>query len=540
MLSATEALDRFVRGLDDAGKAELDRLIEPELSKLWLPDPDNGPQLEAYLSEADLLLYGGAAGGGKTDLLIGCALDATQAVIFRRQYKDLQGIEDRLIEITGGEGYNRGPPKVWRGEGRKLELDHLGEPGSELSHQGRARDFIGFDEGAQLSPYRVKFVLGWLRSATARRRRSVIATNPPMGGEGIWLIEWFAPWLDPMFPRPAKPGELRWAVVVGGQDEVKTLWVDGPEPVWVEDQKVVRLATPEEAAAKPPLPHVFVPLSRTYIPARLDDNKYLRDTGYRAQINAMPEPLRSQLLYGDFLAGRKDDPWQVIPSAWVRAAQERWTKREHVPRERMLHMGVDVAQGGSDRTVVACLRGLRFDPLADMPGKDTPDPVSVVQLILSLRRDDAGITVDHGGGYGSGVSSHLQTHNGIVTCKFVPGEGAGGTTRDGKLTFLNRRAFAWWTFREALNPDNPDHDLIELPPDTRLLSELTAPLWKTRGAIIVIEGKDDIRKRLGTSTDRADAVIMAWIDRGKSIVRKASKAVQASTTVEPVSPFADL
>jgi hypothetical protein len=526
MLRATADLEKFIASLTPEGRAELDALIAPELKKLWLPDPDNGPQLEAYLSEADLLLYGGAAGGGKTDLLIGCALDATEAVIFRRQYKDLQGIEDRLIQITGGKGYNRGPPKVWRGDGQKIELDHLGEPGSELSHQGRPRDFVGFDEGAQLTPYRVKFVMGWLRSASGKRCRAVIATNPPTGGEGVWLIEWFAPWLDPLYPNPASPGELRWCIIVGGQDDIRTVWVDGPGYYTKDGQRWV-------VDRDGPIDQAYQALSRTYIPARLSDNKYLRDTNYRAQINAMPEPLRSQLLYGDFLAGKQDDPWQVIPSEWVRAAQERWRKNEDKPRGPMLHMGVDVAQGGNDTTVVACLRGIRFDPLDEQPGKDTPTPVEVAGQVLRLRRDEAGITIDHGGGYGGGVSSHLKTHHHIVTYPFVPGAASGGKARNSHLGFKNLRAESWWAFREALDPGNPEAELIELPPDTKLLAQLTAPKWQPKGDKIQIESKEDIRERLGTSTDRADAVIMAWMHRRYSLHRKAT-AGQNTRQVAPL------
>jgi hypothetical protein len=254
----------------------------------------------------------------------------------------------------------------------------------------------------------------------------------------------------------------------------------------------------------------------------------------------MPEPLRSQLLHGDFLAGRKDDRWQVIPSEWVRAAQDRWAANASRPREPMLHMGVDVAQGGADTTVVACLRGVRFDPLTEAPGKETPDPVPVVQMILGLRRDDAGITVDHGGGYGGGVSSHLRTHNGITTFPFIPGGGSGARSRDSRLGFKNRRAEAWWKFREALDPANPDKELIELPPDSKLLAQLTAPTWKPVGDKIQVESKEDIRDRLGTSTDRADAVIMAWVDRAWSMLRKETKGretAQAAPIADPLAEF---
>lgn len=529
MLDAVEALDKFVKSLDLKGKAELDALIAPELAKLWLPDPENGPQLEAYLSEADLLLYGGAAGGGKTDLLIGCAVDAVEAVIFRRQYKDLQGIEDRLIQITGGTGYSRGPPKVWRGKGQKIELDHLGEVGSELSHQGRPRDFIGFDEGAQLTPYRVKFVLGWQRSATGRRCRAVIATNPPMGGDGIWLIEWFAPWLDPLFPNPAKAGELRWCIVVGDAEDIRTVWVAGPGH-WSKTGTPWR--SKEEDGED------YESLSRTYIPAKLDDNRYLRDTPYRAQINAMPEPLRSQLLHGDFLAGRTDDPWQVIPSAWVRAANERWIANKDKPQAPMLHMGVDVAQGGGGggKTDVAPLRGVRFDEITEVPGKETPDPVAVVQLVLGLRRNDAGITIDFTGGWGGGVRSHLKTHNDIDAFAFVASAASGNRTKDGKLGFFNIRAESWWALREALDPQSGEN--IELPPDSKLTAQLTAPKWMLRGDKILVQSKEELMALLGTSTDRADAVIMAWFDRKKSIVRQRAKKQDRHEAVPQVDPLA--
>lgn len=528
-MQATEALDRFVKSLDARGRAELDALIAPELAQRWLPTP--GPQLDAYLSDADLVLYGGSAGGGKTDLLLGIATcEAMRSVIFRRQHVDLRGLEDRLIEIIGADaGYNRSD-KVWRGDGRVIEFGHLEKPGAELSWQGRPHDFIGFDEGAQLGAAKVNFVLGWLRSATGRRCRAIIATNPPIGGEGIWLIEWFAPWLDPLYPKPAKPGELRWAIVLGEGETIRTKWVDD-----------VDLRTDESGRRWVEIEgERYYALSRTYIPSRLDDNPYLRDTNYRAQINAMPEPLRSQLLHGDFLVGRKDDRWQIIPSEWVRLANERWVANKDRPRQKMLHMGVDVAQGGDDTTCIAPLRGVRYDEVTEVPGKETPDPVPVVKLILGLRRDDAGITVDHGGGYGGGVSSHLKTHNNIITFPFVPGGKSGARSRDSKLGFYNRRAEAWWKFREALDPGNPDADLVELPPDSKLLAELTAPTWEPVGDKIKVESKDDIRDRLKTSTNRADAVIMAWVDRYWSVMQQETKSretAQAAPIADPLAEF---
>ena len=489
--------------MSDEDKAELDKTLAVELSQKWLPTP--GPQTEAFFSEADLLLYGGAAGGGKTDLLCGLALTQHQrTVIFRRQSNDLDGFWDRLMELSpDNERADSVKKRVVTHDSRLIECGHLENPGSERSWQGRPHDLIGFDEGAQLTAYKVNFVLGWLRSAAGHRCRAVIASNPPLGGDGQWLVEWFAPWLDPAFNDRAEPGELRWAVTVGNAKEIRTVWVDGPDKHMVDGVE-------------------YEALSRTFIPSKLDDNPYLKDTNYRAQINAMPEPLRSQLLHGDFLAGRKDDPYQVIPTEWVLLAQERWRKNGDRPRGQMLHMGVDVAQGGADVTVIAPLYGARFETLIREKGKDTPDGPSVAQMILAHRRNDCGVTIDLTGGWGGSARDHLKTHHNINAEAYVASGGSQARTKDGKLEFLNIRAASWWKLREELDPSGDPH--IELPPDPRLQAQLTAPTWKLRGTRIIVESKDDIRSRLGSSTDEADAVIMAWFHREKAIARRIVKA----------------
>lgn len=495
-------LEALLAGMSEADKAELDKTLEQELSQKWIPTP--GPQTEAFFSDADLLLYGGAAGGGKTDLLCGLALTQhRRTVIFRRQSNDLDGFWDRLMELSpDNERADSVKKRVITHDARLIECGHLENPGSERSWQGRPHDLIGFDEGAQLTAYKVNFVLGWLRSADAIRCRAVIASNPPLGGDGQWLVEWFAPWLDPAFHDRAEPGELRWAVTVGDQNEIRTVWVDGPGTHVVEGNS-------------------YEALSRTFIPSKLDDNPYLKDTNYRAQINAMPEPLRSQLLHGDFLAGRKDDPYQVIPTEWVLLAQERWRKNQDKPRGPMLHMGVDVAQGGADATTLAPLYGVRFDNIVREKGKDTPDGPSIAQMVLNYRRNDCGITIDLTGGWGGSARDHLKTHHEITTHAFVASGASTARTKDGKLEFLNLRAESWWRLREELDPSNEVH--IELPPDPRLQAQLTAPTWKLRGTTIVVESKDDIRKRLGSSTDEADAVIMCWFHRDRSIARNIVK-----------------
>jgi hypothetical protein len=490
-------LKTLIAGLNPDELAELDALLEPELKQAWLPNP--GPQTDAFLSKADLLLYGGAAGGGKSDLLLGLSqTEHTKSVIFRRAYTDIRGLADRLLEIIGTrDGWN-GADKVLKRGKRMLEFGALEKPGSEFTWQGRDHDLIGFDEGAQLSAAKVRFVMGWLRSKDPKQRcRIVIASNPPMGGDGEWLIQWFAPWLDPLFSNPAAPGELRWAYQVGEE----TVWVDGPGVTVIDGEE-------------------YEHLSRTFIPALLDDNPFLKDSGYRGRLQNMPEPLRSQLLNGDFLAGREDHEWQVIPSEWVRLAQERW-KKAQPKRRQMVALAGDVAIGGKDWTVLAPLyTDCWFGPLVKKPGVECQSPDQIAVMMLQARRDAADLSVDGTGGWGSGVRSHLKNDHQIDCYSIVFSAKSEARTADGKLGFLNLRAQMYWRFREALDPETGDE--VMLPVDARLTAHLTASRYFVRGDRIVIEDKDDIKERVGASPDDADAVVMAWHRRKASLKRKSA------------------
>jgi len=460
----------------------------------WTPEPSNRPQVEAYHSKADLMLYGGAAGGGKTDLLIGLALRYRHAVLFRRAYVDLAWIEHRLIEILGSrEGYNGGDMALRRG-GRVLEFGALDRPGSEFQWQGRPHDFIGFDEGAQLDERKVRFVMSWRRTTVPDQPcRVVIASNPPIGGQGDWLLTWFAPWLDPNFPQPAQPGELRWRCT---RADGTFAWFDGPGPHAIDGKDVKAL-------------------SCTFIPARLSDNRYLGED-YRTQLMALPEPLRSKLLEGDFLAGREDAANQVIPWDFIEAAQARW-KPDGGRGVKMTTIGVDVAQGGPAETVLARLHDTWFDVPVRRKGIDTSNGPLVAGLVIEHVRDGAQVNIDLTGGWGGSAYDHLVAQ-GFRVEPVVLSSGSRALTRDGQLTFFNLRAELLWALREALDPRTGAG--IALPPDKQLAAQLAAATWKLRGNAILIESKDDIRKRLGTSTDIADAVMIAWHLRDQALRRQ--------------------
>lgn len=498
-----KAIENILASLSDEERKEVEKLAEAELSKPFLPNP--GPQTEALLSKADILLYGGAAGGGKTALMVGCAANEhSSALIVRREAVQLDGIVEFSRQLLEGRGrFAGGNDNVWRlDDGRMIKFAGINQPDDWRKHAGIARDFMGFDEAGEFLKEQVFSLIGWLRSTKEGQRcRVILGSNPPRGGEGEWLIEEFAPWLDKLFAEPAADGELRWAIRVGGETE----WVEGPGEYNRGGE-------------------IYTAMSRTFIPARLDDNPYLRETNYRAVLQGLPEPLRSQLLYGDFLAGREDHEWQVIPTAWVKAAQERWRNAPEKKR-RMLALSADIALGGADNLTIAMLHDDDwFAPLTVVKGRDLKDPIEVSSLMMKERRDDADLSVDLTGGWGSGPRSHLINHHNTECAGIVYSSKTGARTNDGKFGFLNLRAEMYWKFREALEPGNIDDAEPMLPDDPRLLAELTTPRWKVKGTDIQIESKEDIKARVGSSPDRADVVVQVWHRKDKALMTAVMKS----------------
>ncbi|MBM3460141.1 MAG: terminase, partial [Armatimonadetes bacterium] len=330
---------------------------------IWTPLP--GPQVAAYESEADELFYGGAAGGGKTDLLLGLAMTQHRvSVVFRRTYPQLRAVIERSREIVGTRGTFNSAAGCWRlHDGRRVELGAVQHEQDKTRFQGRPHDLITFDELPHFTQSQYRFLTGWARTTTPGQRvRVVAAGNPPTPGQGDWVIGEWAPWLDRTYPRPAEPGELRWYAVLDGRVE----WVEGPGEI---------RHTRRDGSVE-----VIQPRSRTFIPARVSDNPFLMSTGYTATLQALPEPLRSQLLYGDFGAAAEDDPWQVIPTAWVLQAMERSGQGER-PKGPLSCVGVDVARGGADQTVLARRYGAWFGPLEKHVGAATPDGPAVAALV---------------------------------------------------------------------------------------------------------------------------------------------------------------
>lgn len=482
----------------------------------WTPQP--GPQTEAYNSDADVIGYGGEAGGGKTDLLLGFASTKHQrSILFRREFPRLEGIVARSRElfaqglVHANDHYNDSLHR-WSlaGGKRTIQFAAMQYEDDKRNFQGRPYDGYLFDELTEFTESQFRFVTAWNRSTfPGQRSRMVVTFNPPMDETQEWVIKYFAPWIDSTHPNPAKDGELRWYAMVDGNE------IERPDgEVFENNEKPVQ------------------PKSRTFFHASLSDNPILESTGYASQLDALPEPLRS-ILQGSFSVGRMANPWQVIPTQWIKAAIERGKQTHRPDNLRQSALGADVARGGKDKTVLAPLYGTWFDPLIKYPGIATPNGPAGAAVIVSALKDGAPVGVDVIGIGSSVYDSVWQA--GIRAFPFNGSEGTDRRDKSGKLSFRNTRSASWWLFREALDPDNGLG--LCLPDDPELLSDLAAPRFQVIGGKIVVESKDDdskgerkgIKSRLGRSPDCGDSVVIAWwtANATGSYVFDSDKAEQA-------------
>jgi hypothetical protein len=370
-------------------------------------------------------------------------------------------------------------------DGRAIELGAVQRAGDEKKYQGRPHDLKAFDELAHFSELQFRTLCGWLRSPNANQRCRVLAAgNPPTEAEGEWVIRFFAPWLDKTHAYPAQPGELRWFTTIDGADKE----VGSGAPFEYKGERIV-------------------PKSRTFIPAHVEDNPYYMASGYKATLQSLPEPLRTKLLYGDFGACMEDNPYQIIPTAWLEQAILRYGSKTK-PDIPLSCIGVDVARGGNDKTVLTLRYGNWFEKQRTYPGSATPNGDAVAQLVLAARgssRCKVNIDVI---GVGASVFDTLRRYIGDDAQAMHSAATSEGRDKSGELVFANKRAQWWWMLREALDPENGED--IALPNDRELFSDLAAPRFKTSLRGIVVESKDAIIKRIGRSPDKGDSLVYAF------------------------------
>lgn len=251
--------------------------------------PQEGPQAMFAECEADLAIYGGAAGGGKSWALLYEAakwahVRGYRAVLFRRTVPELTGgggLWDEsadLYSALGGRSRS-GPAHLdWTfASGARVEFRHMQRVADRKAHQGRQYAFVGFDELTHFEAAQFWYLVGRLRSACGVRPYLRGTCNPDPDSFVAELVKW---WLDDGGdPIPERSGVIRWLVRV---DEVIR---------WYDSRAEALEANPDGD-----------PLSFTFISAKLADNRILTrvDPTYRAKLSNLGRVDRARLLGGNW------------------------------------------------------------------------------------------------------------------------------------------------------------------------------------------------------------------------------------------------
>ncbi len=215
---------------------------------------------------------------------------------------------------------------------------------------------------------------------------------------------------------------------------------------------------------------------------------------------------------GEFHAGEEDS---VIPLSWAEAAAERWHEWNEAGRAdpgKPHTMGVDVARSGSDKTVFAIRWGHVVTELRTYSHADTMTTSGRAMAVLDA--DPAMTAIVDVIGVGAGVYDRLREQGAKVQA-FNASAKSNRKDSTGELGFINTRAAAWQNLREMLDPSAGAE--LCLPDDDELMGDLTAPkmMEPMSGGKLKLESKDDIKERIGRSTDRGDAVVQAcFTERG--------------------------
>ena len=213
---------------------------------------------------------------------------------------------------------------------------------------------------------------------------------------------------------------------------------------------------------------------------------------------------------GEFSSSDEDG---VIPLEWIEAANRRWHDWKDKGVQGILTaVGADIGSGaeGSNLTVIAKVYDhCKIDKL-DKYGRGSVDFATMetanrISGILETSSIEGYVDVC---GIGIGVYHRLRELKYKNAYPFNSAQKTKRRDQNDEFGFINKRAAGWWLLRETLSPDS-DVKLC-LPPDDDLIGELATPKYQIMaGGNLKIESKDDIMKRIGRSTDSADAVIYA-------------------------------
>ncbi|MGE5401156.1 MAG: terminase large subunit domain-containing protein [Ignavibacteriales bacterium] len=430
---------------------------------LWQPQTT---QIRMLQSSVDEILFGGSKGGGKSEVLLFGALryigfPQYKALIVRRTYPRLKELIDRSMCFTKiGGRYNKQEKTWYFRNGGKICFGHCQNPGDELNYQGHQYHYIGFDQVEEFTEEMFLVISACGRKVDDIPVRIRATANP--GGEGrIW---------------------------------VRKRWIKGklPNKIYYTEGSVNG---------------EHISISSMFIPSSVYDNKILMEKNpqYVLFLQNLPEKFRRMYLEGDFDAA--DDPDQLITFSCLqnaRCTQGQNTEDPVCPGTERLFMGVDVARFGDDKTELAYFRGNRLIKIEEYEKMDIMQVATLVARAIKnggIRAEDVGVDTV---GLGAGVFDICKSMGLRLT------EISSGTKplelKNDSYKYRNLRSQMFWNFREMLRKNEA---AIAIEDDEFEEEALAVRYEISNERTISVESKDEIKKRLGRSTNKLDAAVYA-------------------------------
>lgn len=383
-------------------------------SVLWQPTEK---QAEFLAADEEEVLFGGSAGGGKSDCLLIDALGLQQsallypryrAILFRKTFPELRELIDRsqLIypSVYPGAKYSS-DTKEWRfPSGAKVEFGYLDTDNDRFRYQGREYQYIGWDELTHLPPH-----------------PDPESENPASLGYMFLLSRLRAPKDLPLkcyVRATSNPG--------------------GPGHAWVQ----ARWRIPNDGSATR-VPDEQTGQVRRFIPAKLADNPHLSETGYRERLMLLPEAERKALLDGIWelpdalhvfprgdLSKAKAECYKPIARAELHKSDFREREDGHLriwekPRtDRRYVVGADVAEGihRGDYSCADVLDTIDGSQVAQWHGRVAPDRFADVLYALGKMYNKALLGVE-------------RNNHGLVTCTLLRDGGYPNLYAQGDLEY---------------------------------------------------------------------------------------------------------
>ncbi|MCU7496565.1 MAG: hypothetical protein HF311_13925 [Ignavibacteria bacterium] len=362
--------------------------------------------------------------------------------------------------------YNK-QEKTWKFPGGgSISFGHCQNPGDELNYQGHQYHYIGFDQVEEFTEEMFLVISACGRKADDIPVRIRATANP--GGIGrIW---------------------------------VRKRWIQEKLPN-------VKYYTQGVVNGKP------VKLSSMFIPSTVFDNKILLEHNpeYVLFLQNLPEKLKRMYLEGDFEAGDESD--QLIEYRYIEKARTDPLQIPEVLHEATL--GVDVARFGDDKTVFAFMENNVLQKIEEFEKKD----IAEVAELLTDRIEAYKIKPENVGvdtvGLGAGVYDICRSR-GLILTEIISGMKPLELKGD-PFSYRNLRSQMLWRFRECLMKGE-----IKIGIDDDILKEeaIAVRYEISNERLIAIESKEEVKRRIGRSTNRLDAAVYAWFVREMKSYRK--------------------